>query len=131
MTVLFAILSAFLYAVANIYTKKGFEHTNTISAFIISVISCFVTSLVICIFLFPLDQFVNRAIWFFLAAGIIGPFLGRILLYEAIDRVGISLRGGIGREGFAVQSESSLGSFLVLLHLGGDGRRPRSAGPAA
>lgn len=91
MTVLFAILSALLYAVANVYTKKGFEHTNTISAFIISIISCFVTSIVICVFLFSMDQFVNRAIWFFLAAGIIGPFLGRILLYEAIDRVGTSV----------------------------------------
>jgi len=91
MAAVYAILSAFLYAVANVYTKKGFACTNILSAFIISVFSCFVSSLLICLFFFSFDSFFAAAVWFFLAAGIIGPFLGRALLFEGIDRVGASV----------------------------------------
>ncbi|MEW6671874.1 MAG: DMT family transporter [Thermodesulfobacteriota bacterium] len=91
MAAVYAILSAFLYAVANVYTKKGFAHTNILSAFIISIISCFISSLAICLFLFSFERYFDRAVWFFIAAGLVGPFLGRALLYEAIDRVGASV----------------------------------------
>lgn len=91
MAPVYAILSAFLYALANVITKKGFQYANPIFAAVISLLACFAASLILSLFVFSPGYFFDKAVLFFLAAGIIGPFLGRLFLYESIDRVGPSI----------------------------------------
>ncbi|MDF1593596.1 MAG: DMT family transporter [Desulfobacterales bacterium] len=91
MAPVYAILSAFLYALSNVITKKGFQYASPIYAAVISLLSCFAASLILCLFVFSPEYFLNNAILFFLAAGAIGPFLGRLFLYASIDRVGPSI----------------------------------------
>ena len=91
MSAFFVIASAFLYALANVITRFGLRYASTSSGVIISLLSCFVSVLIYCFFATSLDQYLNRGVFFFLAAGIIGPFFGRLLLYKGIERVGTAI----------------------------------------
>lgn len=91
MAAVFAISSAFLYGVSNVITRLGLKYANTMSAVLISLLSCVVCSLILCLSLFSLNQIFSGAIFLFLAAGIAGPFFGRLFLYEGINRVGVSI----------------------------------------
>jgi uncharacterized membrane protein len=91
MAAIFAITSAFLYGVSHVITRIGLRHANILSAVLISLLACVISSLILCIFSTSLNQFLNRAVLFFLAAGIIGPFFGRFIFYQGIDRVGASI----------------------------------------
>jgi transporter family protein len=91
MSAFFAIASAFLYALSNVLTRVGLRYASTSSGVIISLSSCFGTVLIYCLFTTSLDQYLNRGFYFFLAAGIIGPFFGRLLLYKGIERVGTAI----------------------------------------
>jgi drug/metabolite transporter (DMT)-like permease len=91
MSAVFAICSAFLYALSNVITKIGLRYVSTSSGVLISLLFCFVSVLVYCLFSTSLDKYLNRGVLFFLAAGIIGPFWGRVLLYIGIKRVGTAI----------------------------------------
>lgn len=91
MVAIFALTSAFLYGLSNVITRVGLRYSTVLFGVHISLLSCVVSSLILCLFSTSLSQFFNRAVLFFLAAGIIGPFLGRVFLYEGIDRVGTSI----------------------------------------
>jgi drug/metabolite transporter (DMT)-like permease len=91
MSALFAIASAFLYALANVITRFGLRYASTSSGVLISLLLCFGSVLIYCLFATSLDQYLNRGVFFFLAAGIIGPFFGRLLLYIGIERVGTAI----------------------------------------
>jgi uncharacterized membrane protein len=91
MAALFAITSAFLYGLANVITRVGLRYTSTSSGVRISLLFNFVIIFAFCLFYTSVDQFFSRAFFFFLAAGIIGPFFGRTLLYKGIDRVGAAI----------------------------------------
>lgn len=91
MSALFAIASAFLYALANVITRVGLRYASTTSGVIISLLFCFGSVTIYCLFYTSLDQFLNMGIFFFLAAGIIGPFWGRVLLYIGIEKVGTAI----------------------------------------
>lgn len=91
MAAIFAITSAFLYGLSNVITRIGLQYANILSAVLITLLSCVISSLVLCFFFTSLNQFLNKAVLFFLAAGIIGPFWGRFFLYQGIDRVGTSI----------------------------------------
>jgi drug/metabolite transporter (DMT)-like permease len=91
MSALFAIASAFLYALANVITRFGLRYASTSSGVLISLLFCFGSVLIYCLFATSLDQYLNRGVFFFLAAGIIGPFFGRLLLYIGMERVGTAI----------------------------------------
>jgi uncharacterized membrane protein len=91
MAAIFAITSAFLYGLSNVITRIGLQYANILSAVLITLLSCVISSLILCFFFTSLNQFLNKAVLFFLAAGIIGPFWGRFFLYQGIDRVGTSI----------------------------------------
>ena len=91
MSAFYAIASAFLYALANVITRFGLRYASTSSGVIISLLSCFGSVLMYSFFATSLEQYLNRAFFFFLAAGIIGPFFGRLLLYKGIERVGTAI----------------------------------------
>lgn len=91
MSAFYAIASAFLYALANVITRFGLRYASTSSGVLISLLFCFGSVLTYCLFATSLDQYLNSGVFFFLAAGIIGPFLGRLLLYIGIERVGTAI----------------------------------------
>jgi drug/metabolite transporter (DMT)-like permease len=91
MSAFFAIASAFLYALANVITRFGLRYASTSSGVLISLLFCFGSVLIYCLFATSLDQYLNRGVLFFLVAGIIGPFFGRLLLYIGIERVGTAI----------------------------------------
>ena len=91
MAAIFAIASAFLYGISNVITRLGLRYANILSGVLISLLSCFVSSLALSLFSTSLNQFIDKAVLFFLAAGICGPFFGRFFLFQGIDRVGPSI----------------------------------------
>jgi len=91
MSAFYAIASAFLYALANVITRFGLRYASTSSGVLMSLLFCFGSVLIYCFFATSLDQYLNRGVFFFLAAGIIGPFFGRLLLYIGIERVGTAI----------------------------------------
>jgi len=86
-----ALSSAFFYGLSNVLTQIGLRGSNTLSGLLISQLSTLAASLFIFLFVIPIDQFANRAVLYFVAAGVMGPFIARFLLYVGINRVGSSI----------------------------------------
>ncbi|TET44715.1 MAG: DMT family transporter [Dehalococcoidia bacterium] len=86
-----AFSSAFFYGLSNVLTQVGLRGSNTLSGLLISQLSTLAASLFIFLFVIPIDQFANRAVLYFVAAGVMGPFIARFLLYVGINRVGSSI----------------------------------------
>ena len=97
MVALLAIGSAFFMALQSVVFRVGLKYSNPLSAFLIVQIACLVASLGICVFAVPLDQFANRAVLYFIAAGAMGPYIARFLLLEGIDRVGSAISSSLSQ----------------------------------
>jgi len=91
MSAFLAIASAFLYGLTSVMAKTGIRASNTASAVFISLLGSFFSVLVFSIAYTSFNQYLTKAVFFFLTAGIIGPFIGRILLFKGIDRVGAAI----------------------------------------
>lgn len=91
MVVLFAVSSAFFNSLAIFFTRIGLRHYSPFTAFVISLVSLLVVSVTLVLFTVPFDWFTNPAVLYFIAAGVIGPFLGRMLFYTGIGRVGAAI----------------------------------------
>lgn len=91
MSAFYAIASAFLYALANVITRFGLRYASTSSGVLISLLFNFGSVFMYCLFATSLDQYLNKGVFFYLAAGIIGPFLGRLLLFVGIEKVGTAI----------------------------------------
>jgi drug/metabolite transporter (DMT)-like permease len=95
MAALFAILSAFLYALSNVITQVGLRYSSMRSGVLISLISCFIFVAFYSLFFTSMHEYLNTGVLFFLAAGIVGPFFGRIFLYLSIKKVGTAVASTI------------------------------------
>ena len=91
MSAFLAIVSAFLYGLTSVMAKIGMRDSNTSSAVFISLLGSFVSVFIFCLFATSLNQYLTKAVFCFLAAGIMGPFFGRFLLFKGIDRVGAAI----------------------------------------
>lgn len=91
MAELLAISSSFFWGLAYIISRVGLRHSNVLSGVFITSISSLCYSLIISLLCIDLAVFANRAVFYFIAAGIIGPFIGRVFLYMGLDRVGASI----------------------------------------
>jgi len=92
MAAIFAISSALFYAISSIIAKLGLRHNDDLySGVLISLISSLAISLALAMATTTLTLFISWAVLFFIAAGVVGPFVGRFLLYSGIDRVGASI----------------------------------------
>ncbi len=91
MVALFAISAAFFNSLAIFFTRIGLRHYSPFTAFVISLVSLLVVSATLALFTVPSDWFTNPAVLYFIAAGFIGPFLGRMLFYTGIGRVGAAI----------------------------------------
>ena len=91
MVALFAISSAILNSFAIFFTRIGLRHYNPFTAFSISLVSMLAVSVTFALLTVPLDWFTHPSVLYFIAAGFIGPSLGRILFYTGIGRVGAAI----------------------------------------
>ncbi len=90
MTVFFAILASFCFAVSNVLNRRGLATSNAITAAIISLcISAIALWSLVPIFL-TLTSFRTPAVLYYLAAGIFAPGLGRFLNFKGMERVGMA-----------------------------------------
>jgi len=86
-----AISSAFFYGLSMIFTRIGLRSSNVLSGLLISLISSLIASLVIYFYCVTPHYFDILSLLYFTLAGIIGPCVGRVLLYIGINRVGSSI----------------------------------------
>lgn len=114
MSALFAILSALLYALSNVLTRFGLLYASITTGVLISLLSCFCFVTVYALFTTSVEQYLNQGVFFFLAAGIIGPFLGRILLYLGIEKVGAAVASTL------YEAQTLFSVFAALIFLGED-----------
>jgi len=91
MVALLAIGNSFFFALSFVIVRVEMRRVNPLSALMIIQLWCLVGSSLISLVSVPLSHFANRAILYFIAAGVIGPLVGRFLLYVGINRVGVSI----------------------------------------
>ncbi len=102
-----AILAGLFYALTSLFSRVGLERAQPGSA---AIVSSWVNALVfwpIFLVVLPLGLLRSMAVIPFIAAGMAGPFLGRLTLYYAIRRLGVSL------------SEPLFNAQVVFIALGG------------
>jgi DME family drug/metabolite transporter len=86
-----ALLAAFFFASSSLLTRLGLLRSNPATAVVISNAVNVLVFWTFFLFLLPWNLLISWAVLPFIAAGIAGPFLGRLTLYIGIDRVGVSL----------------------------------------
>ena len=106
-----ALLSAFLYGVSMVMARIGLRNMDTFSGALISMGFSFVGSLVLVFFFVPFSHFAGWVLIYFIIGGLLGPCLGRVLLFTGINRVGSSTASTL----YAIKPLfSSLAAVLIL-----------------
>lgn len=111
MVILLAAIAAVSFAAGSVLAKRGMEHTNAITALILSsgVAALILGSVVL---LDPPDNVTVNALWLFAAAGLVGDGVGRFSMLGAVDRLGPSLAIPIQTAAYPLIAIS--GGVLVL-----------------
>ena len=91
MVVFLAIGGAFFIGLSSTIVRIGLRHSNVLSAALMSMLSCLVVSVIISFFIIPPALFAGPAVLYFIASGVLGPFIARLLFFVGIDRVGASI----------------------------------------
>ena len=110
MAEILAISASVFWGLSYIISRVGLRHSNVLSGVFITSISTLCYSIVISLLCIDLAVFANRAVLYFIAAGVIGPFIGRVFLYMGLDRVGAS----IGSPGTAVIAACAFVAVVFL-----------------
>lgn len=95
MTALLAIVSAFFYALNMVIARVGLKESDSFSGGLISMCFSVVGALVIFAVVMPIHAISIKTVLFFVAAGISGPCIGRLLLYAGINRVGSAITSSV------------------------------------
>ena len=106
-----AVLAAFFFAASSIFTRVGLERSNAATATLVANIVNVVMWWPLFFALLPPSLLLSRAVIPLIAAGITGPFLGRLTLYIGYERVGTSLSGTIYNSQIPF---ATLGGVLLL-----------------
>jgi len=107
-----AILTAFLWAIGIIYTRKGLESSDTTSGTFIRIVIGLAIFSVLTILFVPSDSFKSEAVIYHLIAGVFGGFLGMKLGLMSIEKYGVSKSSTI------ISSKTLFSSFGAVLILG-------------
>ena len=86
----FALQAALGFAISHILIRRGLVTSNAVTG---AFISLGMTALILWLllpFFIPLSALWTPAVWYFLAAGLFAPGLGRTLTYVGIERVGVA-----------------------------------------
>lgn len=92
---LLSILTAFFFAASRVLVKRGLGDSDPRTA---TFINMFTSTILFCIIAIPfltLEKFNPLALMAFIAAGVVGTALGRIVLFEGIERIGASIAGSV------------------------------------
>jgi uncharacterized membrane protein len=114
---LLALLAAFGFGLANVLMKRGLQHARPQAAALVSVTFTALFIDVLAVARAPVSRFATWSILPFVAAGLVAPGLGRLLLFMGIDRVGV---------GRAMSLASTTPLFSVVLAILVLGERPSS-----
>jgi len=86
----FSLQAALGFAISHILIRRGLVTSNAVTG---AFISLGMTALILWLllpFFIPLADLWTPAVWYFLAAGLFAPGLGRTLTYVGIERVGVA-----------------------------------------
>ena len=95
MAALLAISSSFFYALTMIIARFGLNETDSFSGGLISMFFSLIGALIVFAVVMPIHAIESRAILFFVAAGISGPCIARLLLYVGINRLGSAITSSV------------------------------------
>jgi uncharacterized membrane protein len=87
----FALANAFLFALHNMFTKKGLRTSNPATAVIFSLLINIVFLWGVSILFVPLTSLTSASILIFVAVGFFQPGLTRLLTYKGIDALGVAV----------------------------------------
>lgn len=90
MAELFSLLAALCFASSHVLIRRGLATSNSITASLISLGLSALTPWLLVVVSAPSSGLWTSAVWYFVAAGIFAPGLGRLLNYMAIERVGVA-----------------------------------------
>ncbi|SVC25839.1 uncharacterized protein METZ01_LOCUS278693, partial [marine metagenome] len=88
---IFAVLSGLFFALSSIYTRWGLERSNTGAAVLITALANVLVFWPLFLIFAPVSSLSSWSVLVFVGAGALGPFLGRLLLFNGLERVGVSM----------------------------------------
>ena len=88
---IFAVLAGLFFALSSIYTRWGLERASTGAAVLVTALANVVIFWPLFIIFAPFESISSWAVLVFIGAGASGPFLGRLLLFNGMARVGVSV----------------------------------------
>ena len=86
----FALQAALFFASSHILIRRGLVSSNALTGSVISLGLSALTLWIMVPFSVPLSAFATSASWYFLAAGLFAPGLGRTLTYVGIEKIGVA-----------------------------------------
>jgi len=86
----FAIQAALCFAVSHILIRRGLVTSNALTGSVISLGLSALTMWIISPFFLTWGSFLTHASFYFIAAGIFAPGLGRTFVYMGIERIGVA-----------------------------------------
>jgi len=86
----FALQAALFFASSHILIRRGLVSSNALTGSVISLGLSALTLWIMVPFFVPLSAFTTSASWYFLAAGIFAPGLGRTLSYVGIEKISVA-----------------------------------------
>lgn len=89
-TIYFAFQAALCFSIAHILIRRGLVESNAMTGSFISLSMSAVVLWCALPFFVPLSALWNSAVWFFVAAGIFAPGIGRTLSYVGIEKIGVA-----------------------------------------
>ena len=88
---LFAVLAGLFFALSSIYTRWGLERASIGAAVLVTALANVVVFWPLFLIFAPFGSISSWAVLAFIGAGATGPFLGRMLLFNGMARVGVSV----------------------------------------
>jgi DME family drug/metabolite transporter len=89
-TIYFAFQAALCFSIAHILIRRGLVESNAMTGSFISLSMSAVVLWCALPFFVPLSELWNPAVWFFVAAGVFAPGIGRTLSYVGIEKIGVA-----------------------------------------
>jgi len=86
----FSFQAALCFAASHILIRRGLVTSNAVTGSFISLGMTAVILWILLPFFTPLSSLRTSAVWYFLAAGIFAPGIGRTLTYVGIERIGVA-----------------------------------------
>jgi len=95
MSPLLALTSSLFYALSMVVARVGLVTMDTFSGGLISMGFSLIGALILLLFYLPIQGIALQAVICFAAAGILGPCIGRLMLYLGINRLGSSITASL------------------------------------